>query len=332
MAEHAHGPFDPFNSRNKEISLKAMQKFLSSYGIKDTIRNPTLYRRAFIHRSYTKRELPDDCMLAPCPAGVMPLKSASNERLEFIGDGILELVTKYYLYRRFKKADEGFMTEKKIALVKNEHIGQLAKDIGLDKWFVLSKQQEEKNTRHNLKKLGCLFEAWIGALFLDFNQTDSAVLNACKTSFVTGPGYQIAQIFIESVFEKHVDWQHLISTDDNYKNILQVRIQKQFKITPTYLELETDLEEGYNMGVFLCLGKPIYQWAVSDAVHIQDVGNLNDVAQELVRRKTMLVKLGSSAHRIKKKAEQQACQNALTLLDRLKSAVPTSDSAPPIPT
>ena len=186
--------------------MKAVQQILSSYGVKDPIRNPKLYRRAFVHRSYSKRDFPPDCDPAACPPGVMAIKSTSNERLEFIGDGILELVTKYYLYRRFQKADEGFMTEKKIALVKNEHIGQLAKDIGLDKWFIMSKPQEDKNTRHNLKKLGCLFEAWIGALFLDFNQVDSTLLNSFNTPFVTGPGYQIAQIFIENVFERHVFW------------------------------------------------------------------------------------------------------------------------------
>ena len=82
----------------------------------------------------------------------------------------MECITKYYLYRRFPKADEGFMTEKKIALVKNEHIGKLALQMGLNKWFIISKHAEEKNIRNNLKKLGCLFEAFIGAIFLDFNK------------------------------------------------------------------------------------------------------------------------------------------------------------------
>jgi ribonuclease-3 len=83
---------------------------------------------------------------------------------------VLELVTKYYLYKLFPKADEGFMTEKKIALVKNEHIGKLAYELKLHKWFILSKHAEEKNIRTNFKKLGCLFEAFIGALFLDVNK------------------------------------------------------------------------------------------------------------------------------------------------------------------
>ena len=79
-----------------------------------------------------------------------------------------------------------------------------------------------------MKKLGCLFEAFIGALFLDFNKIsvqDEA--GWFKNVFVTGPGFQMAQIFVESVFETHVDWTKIINTDDNYKNILQVKIQKE---------------------------------------------------------------------------------------------------------
>ena len=53
-----------------------------------------------------------------------------------------------------------------------------------------------------------------------------------KNVFVTGPGFQMAQIFVESIFEKHVDWVKLLQDDDNYKNILQVKIQKEFKDTP----------------------------------------------------------------------------------------------------
>ena len=64
---------------------------------------------------------------------------------------------------------------------------------------------------------------------------------------VTGPGFQMAQIFVENIFEERVDWIKLIKTDDNYKNILQVKIQKEFKITPDYLEIEHDIENGYTI-------------------------------------------------------------------------------------
>ena len=83
----------------------------------------------------------------------MDLKKHSNERLEFLGDGILECITKFYLYKRFPNEDEGFMTEKKIALVKNDHIGKLAYKMGLHNWYVMSKNAEEKKIKNNFKKL-----------------------------------------------------------------------------------------------------------------------------------------------------------------------------------
>ena len=148
------------------------------------------------------------------------------------------------------------MTEKKIALVKNEAIGKLAYEMGLNKWYIMSKNAEEKKTRTNLKKLGCLFEAFLGALFLDFNKIKiSDEEKWFNTLFVTGPGFQMAQIFIERVFEEHVNWLELLRTDDNYKNILQVKIQKIFKTTPIYKEISEESEEGYHMGVYLCLGQ-----------------------------------------------------------------------------
>ena len=202
----------------------------------------------------------NNIVIAPKPENAMDLFTKSNERLEFVGDGVLECITKYYLYRRFPKENEGFMTEKKIALVKNESIGKMALEMGLHKWFILSKNAELKQIRTNVKKLGCLFEAFIGAMFLDFNRIkihddDKWFDNL----FVCGPGFQMVQIFVESVFEKHVDWMNLIQNDDNFKNILQVKIQKEFKVTPHYMDVEEyNVDTGYNMGVFLCLGQPIH--------------------------------------------------------------------------
>ena len=152
------------------------------------------------------------------------------------------------------------MTEKKIALVKNEAIGKFALEMGLQKYYIISKHAEEKKTRTNLKKLGCLFESFIGALFLDFNKIEvSDDEGWFKNVFVTGPGFQMAQIFVEGVFEKHVDWVKLIQDDDNYKNILQVKIQKEFKDTPHYIEINHNDDTGYEMGVYLCLGQKIHQ-------------------------------------------------------------------------
>ena len=264
--------FDPFNPNNKEISQSQVESILKNYGVPSRIHNFNLYRRAFIHKSYVKRpHLENEAnkiQIVDKPNDCLPLRTKSNERLEFLGDGILECITKYYLYRRFPKENEGFMTEKKIALVKNESIGKFAYDIGLNKWYIISKNAEEKKTRTNLKKLGCLFEAFLGALFLDFNKINiNDEHNWFKNVFVTGPGFQIAQIFIETIFDKHVDWIQLLQKDDNYKNILQVKLQKEFKTTPVYMEISPyDEDEGYHMGVYLCLGQTHHELKHLDSI------------------------------------------------------------------
>ena len=310
--------FDPFNPLNKEIPTDIIQNIMKEYGLNMPIHNYELYKRAFIHRSYTKR--PDienkenNIIIMPKPENSLGLYTKSNERLEFIGDGVLELITKYYLYRRFPKENEGFMTEKKIALVKNESIGKMAYEMGLHEWVILSKNAEQKQIRTNLKKLGCLFEAFIGALFLDFNRIQIHDDDKWFDNlFLCGPGFQIVQIFVENVFEKHVDWISLIKNDDNFKNILQVKIQKNFKVTPDYIETEKyDTEKGYHMGVFLCLGQPLHNLNPSNATNISKFKSYDDIHQYMSENRKIFVFLGDGMHKIKRKAEQIACENAIS--------------------
>lgn len=312
--------FNPYNEQNVEITLNEVQSILQKYGIPTPeIFNMQLYKRAFIHKSYTKRPLADNLreniIIADKPEKCMPLKTKSNERLEFLGDGVLECVTKYILYRRFPKENEGFMTEKKIAIVKNETIGRIAYEMGLHKWLVISKHAEEKHTRTNLKKLGCLFEAFIGALFLDFNKIGVKDEDQWFSNlFITGPGFQMAQLFIENVFNTHIDWVSLIKNDDNYKNILQVKIQKEFKTTPDYFQISHTVDAGYTMGVYLCLGQQFYEADYHNAYKYSDLKSFSSIYSILQNESKIVVFFAQGTHKIKKKAEQIACELALTLL------------------
>ena len=312
--------FNPYNSNNVEITLSQVQSILTKYGISAKVSNLNLYKRAFVHKSYTKRpnlyNIQENITIMEQPIDCLPLHTKSNERLEYLGDGVLELITKYYLYRRFPKENEGYMTEKKIALVKNEAIGKLALEMGLHRHYIISKHAEEKKTRTNLKKLGCLFESFLGALFLDFNKIEvSDDEGWFKNVFVTGPGFQMAQIFVESVFEKHVDWIKLIRDDDNYKNILQVKIQKEFKDTPHYIEINHDDERGYEMGVYLCLGQKIHQVSKENAIHYNEIGSFKGIQDIMENRQKIFVFLGKGTHKIKRKAEQMACEKTLKMLE-----------------
>lgn len=322
--------FNPYNPENVEITEADIHSILSKFGLPPRIHNFQLYRRAFIHRSYTKRpELENELLnikLAERPEDCMKLSTKSNERLEFLGDGVLELIVKYYLYRRFPKEDEGFMTEKKIALVKNEHIGKLSLALGLNKWFIISRHAEERNTRTNLKKLGCLFEAFVGAIFLDNNKYSLDSENEANIfsplvdeedmyisgSFITGHGFNYAQKFVEAVMEQEVDWTRLISYDDNFKNQLQVKIQKVFKTTPHYLQTNIDEVTGeVTMAVCLCLNQQIYETNIEEAIPFVNFGSFENILEKSTSGVPILVLLGSGIHKIKKKAEQQACAEAL---------------------
>ena len=303
--------FNPYNSRNTVIKKNDIENILKYYGLPPIINNINLYRRAFVHKSYVKKPKleneKNNIVIVEKPKNCLPLKTKSNERMEFLGDGVLELVAKYYLYRRFPKQNEGFMTENKISLVKNEAIGKIAYDMGLNRWYIISKNAEEKKTRTNLKKLGCLFEAFLAAIFLDMNKINVEDQDDWfKEIFVVGPGFQMVQKFLENVFEKHINWKLLLETHDNYKNTLQILLQKEFKTTPIYKEISNyDEETGYNMGVFLCIGKTHYNLNICDSIKFKSIEQIKDLYK---KNNYIYVFLGSSKHKIKKKAEQRACE------------------------
>ena len=101
---------NPYNEKNIQIKKEDIETILKTFDIYHKVIDINIWSRAFVNSSYIKQS---NMKYIPCPFNCIELKQSSNERLEFIGDGILEMITKYYLYKRFPDADEGFMTEKK---------------------------------------------------------------------------------------------------------------------------------------------------------------------------------------------------------------------------
>lgn len=93
--------------------------------------------------------------------------SESNERLEFLGDAILELITTQYLYDHFPSEPEGVLTAYRSALVKTTTLAEVAQELGLGQMLYMSKGEEATGGRENISLLADTMEAVIGALYLD---------------------------------------------------------------------------------------------------------------------------------------------------------------------
>ncbi len=156
--------------------------------IKDTIGfSPLklrLYELAFVHRSASS----SDIMGQPI----------NNERLEYLGDAILGAIVAEYLYNRFPRKDEGFLTQMRSRIVNRSFLTQLTFKLGLN-LFVNSNTNSVNDSSHIF---GDVFEAFIGAIYLD-------------------KGYQGAKLFvIKKVLSVHVDLHELERSDNNYKSQL----------------------------------------------------------------------------------------------------------------
>lgn len=90
-----------------------------------------------------------------------------NERLEYLGDAVLELAVSEFLYRKFPKETEGQLTSFRTALVRTETLAQLAQDLGIAKQITLSKGEERSGGTSNPSLLADTLEAVLGALYLD---------------------------------------------------------------------------------------------------------------------------------------------------------------------
>ena len=116
-----------------------------------------IFRRALTHRSYLNEH-----------PGLME----DNERLEFLGDAVLDFLVGAWLYNHFPEMAEGQLTRLRAALVGNEHLAVFAHQLHLDQLMLLGKGEEETGGRQRPVLLGSTFEAFIGALYLNkgFNE------------------------------------------------------------------------------------------------------------------------------------------------------------------
>ena len=165
--------------------------------------DPMLLHSALIHRSFL-HEHPDQA-----------IGLTDGERLEFLGDAILNYLAGTLLYARFPNHGEGELTGLRSALVRTATLAGFARDLGLGAYIRLSKGEEINGARERDALLADTFESLIAAIYLD-------------------QGLETARVFVNLLFEQQLEAIEAHGLALDYKSQLQQRIQAERNITPRY--------------------------------------------------------------------------------------------------
>lgn len=191
--------------------------------LKISFKNKNLLKEAFVHRSYLN-EHPKE-------------KLVSNERLEFLGDAILEFLTSRFLYQKFPHFSEGELTSLRAKLVCDRSLSKIAKKLDFGKHLLLSRGEEESGGRENPSLLSNTFEAILAAIYLDQG------LGAVK---------KFLNDFLFPTISEAKKYK-------DYKSDFQEITQEKFKITPVYKTLrETGPNHAKTFVVGVYLGKKLW--------------------------------------------------------------------------
>ena len=247
----------PYNNQNQILQEDDLRIFFDSNGLKDIkFNNINLYRNAFIHKSYcTMKNADFTTSNIKCPSDCIPLQDMSYERLEFLGDSILGFVVANYLYMRFPDQNEGFLSKIRTRIVNGKMLGYLAEKVGFNKFAIISKQVEDANGRNNYKIMEDIFEAFIGALYIDFQTTEDVVTLPAKIKLepLTGAGYFIAEQWIIYIIENYLDISDLILQKTNYKDMLINYMQQTFQFNPKFNEINVTSTKDNNKIFSYCV-------------------------------------------------------------------------------
>ena len=142
-------------------------------------------------------------------------KNQNNERLELLGDAVLDLIVAEYLYKNYKNASEGTIAKLKAMIVSEPILAKISRQIGVGKFLMLSRGEVMSGGRNRESILADSFEAILGAVYIDSNLDE-------------------ARVFALSHIKQYID--HIEENEDilDFKSILQEYVQKEFRTVPTY--------------------------------------------------------------------------------------------------
>lgn len=179
-----------------------------------------LLEQAFIHRSYINENSGS--------------RLSHNERLEFLGDAVLELIATDYLYNKYTNRDEGELTAYRSALVNAVIIGEVALSLGMNDYLLLSKGEAKDIGKARSYILANTYEAYVGAVYLD-------------------QGYDVARDFIAETLFVKIDAIVAKKLWRDPKSLVQEKSQEYLNVTPSYKVLHEsgpDHDKNFTVGIF----------------------------------------------------------------------------------
>jgi ribonuclease-3 len=213
--------------------------------LKVTAKDLHLIQNAFVHRSYLNESKDFQ---------------ESNERLEYLGDAVLELATSHFLFTTYPDFQEGMLTNVRAALVRTESLADVAQSLGFADLLLMSKGEEATGGRANRSILADTFEAFLGALYLD--QGYPACVTLLQTHLLSK-----AQAVLKAETYK-----------DN-KSLLQEIAQARYKSTPLY-NLISEAGPDHNKEF-------VMQVVIADTKYGEGKGKSKQAAQEDAARATL---------------------------------------------
>lgn len=183
-------------------------------------KNKKLLEQAFIHRSYINENSGS--------------RLSHNERLEFLGDAVLELIITDYLYNKYPDRNEGDLTAYRSALVNAVIIGEAALSLGMNEYLLLSKGEAKDVGKARGYILANTYEAYVGAIYLD-------------------RGYDVAKEFIAGTLFDKIDKIVAKKLWRDPKSLVQEKSQEYLSVTPSYKVLSEsgpDHDKHFSVGIF----------------------------------------------------------------------------------
>lgn len=203
-----------YNGMSRPVVITRNQLFsILGFQVKD----PSKYEQAFVHKS----ALREFCF------------SRSYERLEFLGDSVLDFVVAKYLYDKWPDANEGQLTRVRTRLVAGTCLCDFARKLGLHEYVVMNNKAIKQGWNHNDRILEDIFEALVACIYLDM-------------------GLLVAKEFIIQIIETNIDWDDVM-IDTNDKDILMRYTQATKRSLPVYELVEdgSDTSNGSDEGFYV---------------------------------------------------------------------------------